>query len=354
VFLTNWKRAAFENVYLDLDRIPSPSNQDGIHVQGPGQFLSIRNLQGHTWDDMIALNADDLGCDWDGAGRFVRRFGRNYGPHRGFGPVTDVDIDGVQADDCPQVIRIQSRASRVDRVSIRNVRGTYRDFGVWITPYFREGGNLGRIEFENIDLRPTGPRAYDYFPPFLFFLAGGIEQLLLRNVSANLPSDDRPLVWVQPDAKIGLLRLQGLDVCDPRRAIGCGPLIRADGRIGMLQLRDVVVRRPAAAAPAGSLLATGGDRSALKAFMDARAAIVNPGDGWRGWPEGRGHLESAPRIERLQLADIAAGGLEHVLDHRAGTIDLLDLERVAAPGFTRVIGISADAKIGEVRGAIPA
>ena len=81
-----------------------------------------------------------------------------FGSAAGIGAVSDVDIDGVQADDCAQVIRILSRASRLDRVSIRNVKGTYRDFGVWITPYLREGGNIGRLEFENIDLRPAGPR----------------------------------------------------------------------------------------------------------------------------------------------------------------------------------------------------
>jgi polygalacturonase len=61
VYLTNWRRVVFENIYINLDHIPKQSNQDGIHVQGPGEFLSIRNVQGRAWDDMIALNIDDLG-----------------------------------------------------------------------------------------------------------------------------------------------------------------------------------------------------------------------------------------------------------------------------------------------------
>ena len=72
VYLTNWRRVVFENIYINLDHIPKQSNQDGIHVQGPGEFLSIRNVQGRAWDDMIALNIDDLLGDWDSEGKFGR------------------------------------------------------------------------------------------------------------------------------------------------------------------------------------------------------------------------------------------------------------------------------------------
>ena len=122
VYLTNWRRVVFENIYINLDHIPKQSNQDGIHIQGPGEFLSIRNVQGRAWDDMIALNIDDLLGDWDSEGRFARDPAsiRRFGSAAGIGPVSDVDIDGVQADDCAQVLRILSRASRLDRVAIRN------------------------------------------------------------------------------------------------------------------------------------------------------------------------------------------------------------------------------------------
>ena len=348
VYLTNWRRVVLENIYLNLENIPKQSTQDGIHVQGPGEFLSIRNVQGRSWDDMISLNNDDLLSDWNDKGEFVRSR-RTDGPLAGFGAVTDVDIDGVQADDCAQVIRILSRASRLDRVSIRNVKGTYRDFGVWITPYFREGGNVGRLECENIDLRPVAPRAYDYVPPFLFWIAGKIEQVTLKNISSHAPIDDRPLVWIQPDAKIDRLVIDGLNVHDPRKEIGHVPLIRADGRIALLQVRDVVVQRPQAPAPAGSLIATSPDRSALKAFMDARAGIVNPGKGWRGWPEGPGYLTTPPQIQRLQISGVVADGLEHLLDHQTGTIESLDLRDVSVPETTKTVHLTGEAKIIQTR-----
>ena len=353
VYLTNWRRAVFENIYLNLDHIPTRSNQDGIHVQGPGEFLSIRNLQGRAWDDMVALNNDDLLGDWTADGKFARDpdVVKRFGTHSSIGAVTDVEIDGVQADDCAQVIRILSRASRLDRVSIRNVKGTYRDFGIWVTPYFREGGNIGRLEFENIDLRPASPRAYDYVPPFLFWLAGGMEQVVLRNIAGNDPIDGRPLVWIQPDARIGLLRIEGLDIRDPRPNPDRTPLIRADGRIGLLQLRDVVVQRPAATRPAGSLIGTSPDRAALKAFMDARVGLLKltPGSGWRGWPEGYSYLTSKPEIQRLQISGVVADGLEDLLDHQTGTIESLELRDLSIPETTRAVHLTGEAKITQIQ-----
>lgn len=354
VYLTNWRRVVFENIYINLDHIPKQSNQDGIHIQGPGEFLSIRNVQGRAWDDMIALNIDDLLGDWDSDGKFARDPAsmKRFGSAAGIGPVSDVDIDGVQADDCAQVIRILSRASRLDRVSIRNVKGTYRDFGVWITPYLREGGNIGRLEFENIDLRPVGPRAYDYVPPFLFWIAGKMEQVTLKNISSHAPIDDRPLVWIQPDAKIDRLRIDGLNVYDPRKNIGHAPLIRADGSIALLQVRNVVVQRPGVTAPAGSLVGTSMDRSALKAFMEARAGIVTPpGKGRRGWPEGLGYLSSKPRIQLLQMNDVVTEGLEFVLDHQAGAIESLDLHELLISADTKAVHQTGEATITKPHGA---
>ncbi len=352
VYLTNWRRVVIESLYINLDHIPKQSNQDGIHIQGPGEFLSIRNVQGRAWDDLIALNIDDLLGDWDSEGRFARDPAslKRFGSAAGIGPVSDVDIDGVQAEDCAQVLRILSRASRLDRVSIRNVKGAYRDFGVWITPYLREGGNIGRLDFENIDLRPVGPRAYDYVPPFLFWLAGKMEQVTLKEISSHLPIDDRPLVWVQPDAKIDRLLVEGLNVYDPREKIGRTPLIRADGRIALLQVRDVVVQRPQAASPSGSLIGTSMDRSALKAFMDARTGIVTPpGKSRRGWPESQGYLSSQPQIDRLQIDRVVAEGLEQLLEHHAGTIRSLDLHELSIPAATKTVHQVGEAKIGKIR-----
>ena len=343
VHLTNWRRVVFENIYINLGQIPENSNQDGIHVQGPGEFLSMRNIQGRTWDDMIALNADDINGDWDLNGKFVRN--DSFGSYASYGPITDVDIDGVQAEDCAQVIRLLSRESRIDRVSIRNVKGTYRDFGVWIGPWWREGGDIGRLEFENMDLRPVAPRAFNYIPTFLFWIAGKAEEITLKNIISHVPIDDRPLVWIQPDAKVDLLRVQGLTVFDPRTAIGDGPLIRADGRVGLLQVRDVIVQRPSIRTPAGSLIATSMNRSALKTRLETNPSPSVGRNGMRGWPEAVGYLTFEPQLRHIQIGDVVAEGLEHILDHQAGTIELLDVNEVSGSGGVNPIHQSGGAKI---------
>jgi hypothetical protein len=353
VHLTNWRRVVFENIYINLGQIPESSNQDGIHVQGPGEFLSMRNIQGRTWDDMIALNADDNNADWDLNRKFVRN--DSFGSYASYGPITDVDIDGVQAEDCAQVIRLLSRESRIDRVSIRNVRGTYRTFGVWLSPNWREGGNIGRVELENIDLRAKAPNAFEYLPPFQLYLSGKIEHLSVRNIVNYLPIDDRPVVWIAPDAKIAYLGIHGLQIFDQRSNCGNGPIIRADGEVKILQIKDVVVQRPQSGAPAGALLATGLPREDMKkAFETSWVAnnIKKPTarNTW-GWPEAYSYLTSQPQIQRLQISDVVAEGLEHVLDHQAGTIEALDLRDLSIPATTKAVHQGGEGKITKTQGA---
>jgi hypothetical protein len=94
------------------------------------------------------------------------------------------------------------------------------------------------------------------------------------------------------------------------------------------------------------------DRTALKSFMDARAGIVAPpGKGRRGWPEGVGYLTSKPQIQRLQITDVVVEGLEHVLDHQAGTIETLDLRDLSIPATTKDVHLGGEAKVTKTQGA---
>lgn len=349
VHLTNWRRVVFENIYINLDQIIiGSSNQDGIHVQGPGQFLTMRNIQGRTWDDMIALNADDVNADWNASGEFVRNNG--FGQSAGFGPITDVDIDGVHVEDAAQAIRLLSRGSRIDRVSIRNVRGVYRTFGIWLSSFYREGGNFGRIEFENIDLRATAPNAYEYLPPFLFYLAGKIESVHIRNVSNYMPIDDRPVIWIAPDAKINLLKINGIDVYDLRTDYNNNPVIRADGDVKLLQIKDVVIQRPKGKVQAGSLIATGLDRSVIKPNLDRRSGYLKPDSAknFQGWPEAYSYLDRPGTIEQLRIDDVTAEQLEHVVNHGLGKIGMLSLTNISVKDMKMPVNRSRDAEIGQM------
>ncbi len=353
VFMTNWERAVFENIDLDNHTTtPKLSNQDGISVRGPGRFLSIRNIRGVTGDDFIALNADGGNGDWNHAGEFVRN--ELLGPHASFGPITDVDIDGVQIDGAENAIRIMSRQSRVDRVSIRNVQGSFRKYGFFIQPHFRSGGDHGRITFENIDMRPVEP---DYGPlPFVFLLAGHFEHLTLRNIQSHLPVDSRPVIWVQPHSVIDVLSVEGMQVYqkDPRSAKT--PVIQVDGLIDLLEVRDVTLYRGKEMPIEGALIRTDPDKTKLKNYLRIGTNWTRPNPtvygkvplDSRGWPEAQASLDIVPRINRLHLSNITANRIKSVLQHDNGEIGQLQLDNIMTTDVPNPISVGGEAKIGEI------
>ncbi len=170
----NFFNVVMENIFIDLPEKMHAQNQDGLHFHGPGQFLTIRNIAGDAGDDFIALAPDEHDCVSD---------------------ITDVLIDGVFLNNADQGIRLLSAAhGRLDRVTIRNVTGTYRSFGFYMNSWEPNdvGGNFGDIVFENIDLRPTEPN-YDYRPPFLFQAGGNFEHLTFRNIRDHFSQSPRTL-----------------------------------------------------------------------------------------------------------------------------------------------------------------
>jgi hypothetical protein len=84
-------------------------NEDGIHIKGPSSEGFIQNIKGNTNDDMVALNADDQPM---------------FEPSRG--PITDIRIDGLYAENGFTAVRLLSGGSPVRRVHISNVFGSYR------------------------------------------------------------------------------------------------------------------------------------------------------------------------------------------------------------------------------------
>lgn len=172
--LTNFKCATIENVWLDLPNRMHAQNQDGFHFWGPGQFLKVHNCGGKVGDDVM-----------------------NIGPDEGDGcsDITDVIVDGLFLDDADQAIRILSRGTGlVDRVTIRNVHGSYRSFGFYINSWFPgvTAGNFGDIFIENVNLTHTAPN-YDYRPPMLFSVGGDIRCLTLKNIRHEYPIDNRAI-----------------------------------------------------------------------------------------------------------------------------------------------------------------
>ena len=234
MLMTNFRRVLFEDTKIDLPHRLDFKNQDSLHFWGPGRFLTIRNLQGDSGDDIIALAPDENDHVSD---------------------ITDVLIDGVQLQEAFQGIRLLSRdKGRLDRVVIKNVTGTYENFGFFIVPWFTHaGGNFGSITFDTIDLRGGPPHAW--YMPFVFSAAGSIESLVLRNITHHAPDDDRILFQFgtkygdelkdedgrEIKMKIGTVLIDGLRVYHPRFSEGRPALINVDCDIRRLTVRNAEV-----------------------------------------------------------------------------------------------------------------
>ena len=136
---TNWERVCVENVHIGLPHKKHYENQDGLHFFGPGRHLGIHNLGGDAGDDFLALAPDEAD---------------------GVSDISDVMIDGIHLEDADQGIRmLVRRDGRLDRVTVKNVDGTYRSFGFFINPFFPDGvtkrGGFGDIVFDTVNLHQT-------------------------------------------------------------------------------------------------------------------------------------------------------------------------------------------------------
>ena len=238
---SNWNHVDIDRVRIELPARVHGQNQDGFHFFGPGRFLNIRNVSGRTSDDFIALAPDENDDE---------------------SSIEDVLIDGVMLDDADQAIRMLCHAKgRLDRVTVRNVTGTYRSFGFFLNPFWPSSeGSYGRITFDNIDLRQTAID-YEYTPSFLFRIGGRIESLTLRNIVYHRPNDDRGLVDVgwqfysdqlpiapEQETRIGSLLLEGIQVYETSAAPSGGYVKIKQSHISHLAVRNVDIIQSGSAA----------------------------------------------------------------------------------------------------------
>ena len=237
--MANWKYVTMENIHIDRRQRQDHQNQDGLHFWGPGRFLTIRDVRGNAGDDFIALAPDE---------------------HDLKSSIEDVLIQGVQLEDADQGIRLLVRGEgKLDRVIIRDVTGTYKSYGFYISPWFSgSGGNYGNIIFDTVDLRPM-KNNYEYTPPLLFKLAGNIESITFKNIYQHTPDynhemfligghyvydhrPDRPVTDQHP-TRIGKIVVDGLYI-DERNENGVpNSYFRIKSEVGMLSISNVILQR---------------------------------------------------------------------------------------------------------------
>lgn len=133
---------------ITLDHPVIRPNQDGIHVGGYSQRGIIRRVKGVTpntpADDMIAINADDD----------VERV-LNLGMRRG--PIRDILVEDIEADNAYNFVRILSTTSTIDGITVRRVAGSCSHYAVNINEWrFPAGsGDIRNVLLEHFNVSKT-------------------------------------------------------------------------------------------------------------------------------------------------------------------------------------------------------
>ncbi|MFW3588061.1 glycosyl hydrolase family 28-related protein [Vagococcus fluvialis] len=136
-------------------------NQDGIHIFGPATTGLIKHIRGITHDDMIALNADD-----------------SDGIH---GDIIDITIDDIHSDNTFNFIRLMTRGSLIDKISISNIKGnTFANGGIEIGAAGKDldKSRIGTITISDVDISNDGMVADNGN----LIIDGNIDNLIVDNI----------------------------------------------------------------------------------------------------------------------------------------------------------------------------
>ncbi len=109
---------------------PCAVNMDGVHFNGNCNFGYIRNLKGTCYDDLVALNAHEGSA----------------------GPITNIEIDGLFAEDCHSAVRLLNVHEDIEDIHISNVYGTYYQYCIGLSKYYpgETTGHYNGIYLDNI------------------------------------------------------------------------------------------------------------------------------------------------------------------------------------------------------------
>lgn len=175
--MDHFENVTIQDTWLDLPDHVDGQNQDGFHFFGPGRFLTIRNCGGRVGDDFMNIGPDERDRK---------------------ASITDVLVDGIFLDHADQAIRLLARhEGSIERVTIRNVVGTYRSYGFYICPWYMDhhSGTIRDVLIENINLTAE-KNNYDYQEPMLFCVAGIVENMTIQNITHRPLFDGRTLLKI--------------------------------------------------------------------------------------------------------------------------------------------------------------
>lgn len=189
--LTKVKNFRIEHIEFQITHLTR--NQDGIHCAGFCENGDIHDISAHgtntTGDDLVALNADDALLRSELLGAEA-------------GPIRNLRISQLNADDCHSFIRMASIWAEISDIDIRGVYGGCRNMALnadglryCLVPLFDSNdaaysngvGMLRNIRIAEADVYKTGSgdRA-------LFCLESRMENFRLVDIHRNMERDTCP------------------------------------------------------------------------------------------------------------------------------------------------------------------
>ena len=221
-----------EDISFDFETWnPAPNNMDGIHLDGGCHFGRIANLKGTCYDDLVALNANDGDLDT---------------PFEG--PISDIDIDGIFAENCHSAVRLLSAGDEIKRVSIRNVYGTFYRYTIGITHFFtgRPRGVFDDILLENFSVGKTHPHPDDFntsivpeYPIVFIESDTDVERLCIDKLQRDEREVAIPTILIGQNASVDCLTIRDSS-CKSHLHEPLDFLVN-DGHIRRLSMQNVMI-----------------------------------------------------------------------------------------------------------------
>jgi hypothetical protein len=174
--LGNLYRFTIEDITFDYNLIKL--NMDGVHLHGNCRHGVIRNLKGATNDDLLALNADD---------------GWMFEMSRG--PIEDIAVDGIFAEHGYTAVRLLSAGSKISRVRLSNIYGSYRYYGV---------------SFTHHDVHPGEDSVFDGIVIDGLFCTKSRGKRNEGSFEYGVDPAAFPLVWMAPGTRVKSLHMNNI------------------------------------------------------------------------------------------------------------------------------------------------
>lgn len=245
---TNVTHVLYENIIVDVG--PDPLiNNDGLHIDGNSQYGVIRHCILNTHDDAIALNADDLYLYW---------FDRKGGPSKDVfykeqaaGPISDILIDDITLNSSLFGIRILSGRSRIDRITIRNIKGFTKGYAMVIDNYQHDPGlitwggpgNIGTINIEDFDVA-IRPGKIKMPNESVINVSTNVEQLIIKNLKRNYFAVGEPTIFIKgKKTVIGTLEIDGYYSLDTTKNSMINHILIDGATINQFSVSNVSISR---------------------------------------------------------------------------------------------------------------